>query len=113
LNKARLEGVILGTAATLTQTFMWCDPDPSLGFHLNYANPAAGTKFGFVVGFSPCNLPGLGDLPNLTPNIVYSPHAAGELGSFADWLLSKPPVLRYNEQIDAGYWIGARLYGHW
>jgi hypothetical protein len=102
-----------GPLSSYLQTFLWYDPDPSLGFHLKYVNTAAGTNFGFAVGFSPSNLPGLGDLPNLTPNNVYSPHAAGELGSFFDLLLSRVPVFRYNEQIDAGYWIGVRLYGHW
>lgn len=98
------------------QTWTWYDPDPSIGLHLNYIDPARGISLGLTFGFSPGGIPGIGDLPNNTPNNANFPHAAGDFGSVIDWGLSTFGHYfgqHYNEQVDAGSWLGGRFYVHW
>jgi hypothetical protein len=72
--------------------------------HLSYTDPAKEVQIGPTFVFSPGNFPRLGAFPNLTPKNANSPHAAGDCGSIGDFFAGK--VFRYNEQIDAGFWLG-------
>jgi RHS repeat-associated protein len=99
-----------GPYSTLAESapIQWYDPDPSVGIHLKYTPTASKLAVGFTFGFSPANLPVIGDFPNYTPISPAALHAGGDLAAPADLALSN--IFNYNYQTDAGLWVGGRFY---